>query len=192
MAVALNKLITNVSATAGVWTVTLDDVAGIAAGMRIDVGGLPTSGWNVNNETVDSVNTTAKTVTYAHGNATVASTAAVGQLHLHCDWIDVAFAETLVGYTTSGDDLDYLTQCVEAANDWSFLRRQNAGYTSDLPNVAPGHQVKLGVAMYALSLFRAKGSVDQFASFSDTPLAGTVGTMGDIMRLLGINRGQVA
>lgn len=191
MAVALNKRIVKVSATAGVWTYTCTDVDGVVVGARVDIGGFATNQWNVTNETVDAVNTDLLTVTVSHGNATVAQTTTPGQLHIHCHWIDEAFVETQLGYTPEGSDADYLTQCVEAANDWAFLRRAKAGW-DDLPTIAPGHNAKLGTAQYAMALYRAKGSVDQFSTFADTPLVGMTGTMGDIKKLLEIDRAGVA
>jgi hypothetical protein len=42
------------------------------------------------------------------------------------------------------------------------------------------------------SLYRERGSVDSFSSFEAMNIPGTVGSMGQINRLLGVNRSQVA
>jgi hypothetical protein len=46
--------------------------------------------------------------------------------------------------------------------------------------------------MYAGSLYRQRGSVDSFASFEAMGSGAPTASMGEIMRLLGINRSQVA
>jgi hypothetical protein len=43
-----------------------------------------------------------------------------------------------------------------------------------------------------MALYRERGSVDSFASFQDMTITAAPGTMGQIMRLLGVNRSQVA
>lgn len=192
MTISLNKDITNVVATAGVWTLTLSDVDGCQVGMKADIGGLPTAAWNVNAATITDVNTTALTVQYSHGNFTVTSTAiTTGLLHIETNWCDVDYVEIALGFSPSGDDATYLASCVDAANDWAFIRRAEAGY-SDHPNIAKGSSVRMGTALYAVALYRERGSVDSFASFADTPTPGIIGTMGQINKLLGIPRSQVA
>lgn len=189
----LNKDITAIVATSGVFVATLSDVDGAQESMKVDIGGLPTAAWNVMGATITAVNTTTKTITYSHGNFTFTSqTITTGVAHIEVNWVDVAYVETLIGYTTSGDDLTYLETCVDAANDWAFIRRQKSGYV-DHPNIAGGSNVRLGTGLYALALFREKGSVDSFATFTDTPLVGQMaGSMGQIRKLLGIDRAQVA
>jgi hypothetical protein len=39
--IAIDKTATSITATSGVFTLTLDDVNGIQVGSRLDVGGLP-------------------------------------------------------------------------------------------------------------------------------------------------------
>lgn len=191
MSAALNKRISKVSAAAGVWVYTVDSVAGMQVGARVDIEGFPTAQWNISNEQVTAFNADLLTVTVSHGNATVTEQAAVGQLHLHCHWLDTAFMETLLGYTPEGDDFTWLETCVDAANDWAYERRSSAGW-DDLPTVAPGHNALQGTALYCLNLYRQKGSVDTFPTFTDTPMPGLVGSMGEIKRLLRIDRAGVA
>lgn len=193
MTIQLTKNITNVVATSGTFTVTLADVEGVQVGMKADIAGLPTPGWNVTDTTITAVNTTNLTVSYKHGNFTVASQAVFGQFHLSVAWITPADVETLLGYSpTEQADVIYLDWAVEAAEDFAWRRRQAAGYTVDHPNVPPSADVRMGTAMYAMALYRERASVDSFSSFQDTPTVGLVGTMPQILRLLGCNRSQVA
>lgn len=192
MAITLNKDITHITATSGVWTLTLSDVEGCQVGMKADIGGLPTAAWNAFGQTITAINTTAKTVQYSHGNFTVAGQDITeGLLHVETNWCDVAYVCTALGYTPTGDDATYLDACVDAANDWAFIRRAEAGY-ADHPNISAGSNVRLGTALYAVALYRERGSVDSFASFSDTPTPGLIGSMGQINKLLGIPKAAVA
>jgi hypothetical protein len=56
----------------------------------------------------------------------------------------------------------------------------------------PGGDVKLGTVMFAGSLYRERGSVDSFASFEQMGNPVPFGSSGQINRLLGVNRSQVA
>ena len=57
----------------------------------------------------------------------------------------------------------------------------------------PGLDVKLGTTQYAAILYREKGSVEALASFDPLATGGPVaGNFGQIMRLLGVNKPQVA
>lgn len=191
MSIAINKEITNISATSGVWTATLSDVEGILAGMKADIDGFMTQAWNVANATITAVDTTLKTVTYSHSNTTVASQAADANLHLQIKWIDSAYVGDMLGYTPTGDDLVYLEECVQAAQDWAYKRRAAAGYNPH-PGYPGGANIRMGTGLYAMGLYRERGSVDSFASFQDMTITAVPGQMGQIMRLLGINRSQVA
>jgi hypothetical protein len=129
------------------------------------------------------------TFTVAGPNITLFSPANASVVPL-VTWVDDADVELFLGLPAAGTDADYLAQVVEAGNDWSYRRRQAAGY-SDSRCLIPSPSVKEGTVLYCAALYRERGSVDSFASFTDTPIAGPVGTMGQIMRLLGINRPAV-
>ena len=191
MSIAINKEITNISATAGVWTATLSDVEGILVGMKADVDGFQTANWNAANVTITAVNATLKTVTYSHANVTAASQAADANFHLSISWIDTDYVADMLGFTPTGDDLVYLAEAVEAAEDWAYRKRAEAGYNPH-PGYSGGADIRLGTGLYAMTLYRERGSVDSFASFQDMTITAAPGTMGQIMRLLGINRSQVA
>lgn len=189
----LTKEVTNVVATAGTWTLTLSDVDGIIEGMRFSVNGFTTASWNVANETVDSVNTTNKTVTYTTGSATVATQATWAQFHLRCNWIALEDLEAFLGYEfPAGTETDWAQLQVDAANDWAYRTRRSAGY-EDHPNGVPGHDVGVGVTLYAAQLVRQRGAVDGYASFEAQTFGAVPGqTLGQILGLLGCKRPQVA
>lgn len=99
------------------------------------------------------------------------------------DWLGIASATV--------NDTTFITKCVSAANAYAYRRRREAGYYDSLTTV-PGGDVELGTIMYAATLYRERGSVDSFASFEDMGQPVPFGSHGQINRLLGINRSQVA
>jgi len=125
---------------------------------------------------LDRVSTTAGTLTYTET----------------CTWITALDIENYLTVPLLGsNDQTFLIQCAAAANAFCFRRRQESGYTDEL-TVSPGGDVTLGTIMYGSALFRQKGSIDQFASFTDMGSAPTVGLSGLVKQLLGISRPQVA
>lgn len=108
-----------------------------------------------------------------------------------CTWVTGPQIATYLGITTAGDETAFLVQCASAANSFCYRRRQESGYTDELTS-SPGGDVTLGTLMYGSALYRQRGSVDQFASFTDMASAPTVGLSGIVKQLLGINRPQVA
>lgn len=187
----LTKEVTNVVATSGTWTLTLSDVDGIIAGMRFAVGGFTTASWNVQNETVDSVNQTNKTVTYSHANTTVSSQATWAQFHLACEWITLEDLEAALGYTFDGGDTAWATAQVDASNDWAYRMRQSSGY-EDHPNYAPDSSAKQGVILYASQLVKQRGAVDGYASFDAQAFGAAPGqSYAQILQLLGCKKPQV-
>lgn len=100
------------------------------------------------------------------------------------DWLGIAPA--------SANDTAFITVCTEAANALAYRRRRESGYTDSLSTV-PGADAKLGTIMYAASLYRQRGSIDSFQSFEAFAAGNApVGSMGEILRLWGCNRAQVA
>lgn len=189
--ISLTKEVSNVTATSGTWTLTLSDVDGIIAGMKFDVGGFTTAAWNRTDEVVDSVNQTAKTVTYTHSNTTVASQAAWAQFHLACTWITLEELEAALGYEFDAGDTAWAQAQVDAACDWAYRTRQNAGY-EDHPNYAPSSDVKQGVILYASQLVKQRGAVDGYASFEAQAFGQVPGqSYAQILQLLGCKRPQV-
>ena len=108
-----------------------------------------------------------------------------------CTWVTGPQIATYLGITTAGDETAFLVQCAAAANAFCFRRRQESSYIDSL-STSPGGDVTLGTLMYGSALYRQRGSVDQFASFTDMASAPVIGLSGIVKQLLGINRPQVA
>jgi hypothetical protein len=109
-----------------------------------------------------------------------------------CTWIANADVVEWLGIATAtANDTAFITSCVSAANAYAFRRRREAGYFDSLTTV-PGGDVKLGTVMFAGGLYRERGSVDSFASFEQMGTPVPFGSNGQINRLLGVNRSQVA
>jgi hypothetical protein len=110
-----------------------------------------------------------------------------------CSWIVAADVLSWLGIAVATtNDTAFVGVCTDAANAWAYKARKMAGYQAESLSTAPSSAVKLGTVMYAASLYRERGSVDSFASFTELGAPAPVGTMGQIMRLLGIRRSQVA
>ena len=109
-----------------------------------------------------------------------------------CTWISNQNVLDFLGISpATSNDTTFITSCTAAANDWAFRRRVEAGY-SDALSTSPNASATLGTTFYASSLYRQRGSVDSFASFEAMGTSAPTASMGEIMRLLGINRSQVA
>jgi len=101
------------------------------------------------------------------------------------DWLGVAPA--------SANDVTFVTACTGAANALAYRRRKSSGYTDALAT-APGADVKLGTVMMAGNLYRNRGSAggESFMSYESMQAGGSPLAMGEILRLWGCNRAQVA
>ncbi len=111
-----------------------------------------------------------------------------------CTWVTVAQCETYLGVDIAdpSDDYTLLTQARNAACDFAYRRRQEAGYADSL-SVSPGHDATLGTLMYAAALWRSRGSTqDTFATFDNMGQASVSAMTPVIKQLLGIDRPQVA
>lgn len=189
--IAIDKTVTAIAATSGVFTLTLSDVNGIQVGSRVDIGGLPTAAWNTMNEEVTAVNETTKTIQYSHGNFTVAQQDVWAQVHIETTWASVTDVTNWLGFVPVGTDYTNLESDVDAANDRCWYWRARAGY-QDHPNVSPGSDVKQAVVLYAGTLYRERGtsgdSMPGYESYGqfDRPV-----NLGRIMQLLGCKRPQV-
>ena len=182
--------ITTIACTDDVVTLTLDDATGLAVGEHVHVYGTGYSklDGHHNLTAIDGLD-----VQYEVNNQDdiVAFTPANAVLVAQVTWITTEDVELFVGQVEAAtDEADYLELCTDAANDWAYHRREAAGY-SDNPTVAPGAAAKQGTVLYAGSLFRQKGSLDNFQSFEAMPTPAPVGSMGEIMRLLGIGRARI-
>ena len=133
-------------------------------------------------------------VLYAKTASNVDRVAATGTLAYTptCTWITATNIEDWLGIgTATAADTAFLTQCASAANQFAFRRRQEAGYVDSLTS-SPSGDVTLGTIMYGGALYRQRGSIDTFASFTEMGTAPTTGLSPLIKQLLGIDRPQVA
>lgn len=109
-----------------------------------------------------------------------------------CTWIIANDVLAWLGISAAtANDTTFVGACTDAANAFAFRRRKEASYYDSLTTV-PSADVKLGTIMYAGALYRERGSVDSFQSFADMGVTAPMGSMGQIMRLLGVNRAVVA
>jgi len=112
-----------------------------------------------------------------------------------CSWVTVADVEDWLGFTVTNpsSDFDLLTLAVAAGNQFAWRRRQEAGYFDSLTTV-PSSDVKLGSVMYAGYLYRMRGSASEsYAAYDPLATSGPIGgSFVEVLRLLGVNRPQVA
>jgi hypothetical protein len=170
---------------------TVETLAGLAVGYKIHVANV---GQHYDGEqTLTGVNSTTCEISYAKNHADIAAADVTGQAVLQVTWIDTNDVVPYLGIWPSEDaDLEWFESCVDAANTWCFEKRQAAGYF-DLPNHVPTVRVKAGAVMKAAELYRRRGTTgDQFASFNQFDGTQPVYNDPEILRLLGINRPQVA
>jgi hypothetical protein len=109
-----------------------------------------------------------------------------------CTWITNQNVLDALGISpATANDTTFVTTCTAAANAWAFRKRVEAGYSDSL-STSPSADATLGTTFYGMSLYRQRGSVDSYASFESMSTGAPTASMGEIMRLLGINRSQVA
>jgi hypothetical protein len=109
-----------------------------------------------------------------------------------CTWISSSNVTEFLGIATaSANDTAFITTCVSAANAWAYRKRQEAGYRDSL-TTSPGGDITLGTTLFAAGLYRRRGSIDGFQSFDVMDTTQPAMSMGDIHKLLGVNRSQVA
>ena len=89
------------------------------------------------------------------------------------------------------NDSAFVTTATNAANAFAYRRRRESGYFDSLTTV-PGPDVLLGTIMLGGAYYRERGSTDSFQSFSEMGGAVPFGSHGQINKLLGVNRAQVA
>jgi len=169
-------------------SLTLDDATGLVAGEHVHVygTGYPKLDGHHNLATVD-LGTDVVTYLVNNQDDLAAFTPAAAILVPEITWVDTDDVAEFLGETPTGADLTWLESCTAAANEFAWHRRNAAGYT-DNPTVAPNAAARLGTMLYAGALYRERGSVDSYQSFQDIPITAPIGSMGQIMRLLGIGR----
>lgn len=106
-------------------------------------------------------------------------------------WIDSGDVLTWLGIQpASQNDVEFLGMCVDAANNFCYRKRREAGFL-DSQSTVPGADVKLGTILYAAMNYRERGAVDGFASFDGFGTPAPTMTLGRIMQLLGCGKPQV-
>jgi hypothetical protein len=100
-------------------------------------------------------------------------------------WITSADVTEWLGISAAtANDTAFIAKCVAASNTYCYRIRHEAGYHDDSDTV-PDSAVKMGTVMYAATLYRERGSVDQMGG------AVPFGTMSRIKQLLGVGRPQI-
>lgn len=189
---ALTKTVTNAVLVAGVHTLTLSDVVGLEVGYPIRVAGVSANHYD-GNHTIGALNTTNKTISWTQGNQSLATATVTGIVDVRVTWVDENDVLGYLGIEPATQlDEDYLTAAIEAGNEWSFDRRRISGY-NDLPNAVPNASAKLGTVLMCAALYRERGSVESFQSFSEFAAPATIaGGLGQINRLLGTMKPRIA
>jgi len=192
---AYTKFVTSAVAVSGVCTLTIlnTDIEDYYIGDKVRVEGIS----NVFNgtHTLTGVNLEAMTVTFSKGNSTVSLTNLRGaEIYVMPQWTDEALVLSWLGITegVTANDTAFVSECVEASNQWCFRKRQEAGYTKDRVTFPPSGDVQQAATMYAAALYRERGSLDSFQSYEMMATASPTGSLGQIMRLLGCGRATVA
>jgi hypothetical protein len=91
----------------------------------------------------------------------------------------------------SANDQTWLEMATDTANAWAPAQRKAAGYTDD-PDVAPSPDVATATALYALSVYRQRGSYGGAPSFEGLGAIEPPAPMFTMIRgLLGIPRAVV-
>lgn len=189
---AYTKTITAATAVSGTFTLTLSDVLNLYVGDTVWISGTSNDGWS-GKHVLTGVDATNKTVTYIHANVTGALTNVNGQLEVMPQWCNDADVQSWLGIdVATANDLAFITECVNASNEWCFRKRQEAGY-HDRAALVPDGACKSATVLYGATLYRERGSVDSFASFDSMSMGSTPSaTLGRIMQLLGCGRATVA
>lgn len=138
----------------------------------------------------------ANQVLFAKTAANVDIVAATGTLTTtpQCTWVTTdAQVEDWLGIgTATAADQTFITQCRQAANEFAYRRRAEAGYRNENLSTVPNPSVLLGTIAYAGFLYRQRGAVTDFASFDGLAAGGSMGLSPMIKQLLGVDRPAVA
>mgnify|MGYP000045860936 CR=1 FL=1 len=110
-----------------------------------------------------------------------------------CTWVttDAQIEDWLGIGTATAADQTFITQCRQAANEFAYRRRQEAGYKNESLTTVPNASVLLGTIAYAGFLYRQRGAVTDFAGFDGLAAGGSMGLSPMIKQLLGVDRPSV-
>lgn len=187
---AYTKTVNYAVATAGVHTLTLLNVTNLFIGDKITVQGC---GSNYDGtHTITAIDTTNNTVSFSQGNQTHSGTTVAGLLNVQVQWITAADLQVWLGIdVATANDTAFMAYAVDAANEWVFRKRQEAGYTLDRAALTPAPDVHLGTVSYAAGKYRERGAIDGYASFDSYGGGAPTMTMGQIMALIGCGKPQI-
>lgn len=152
------------------------------------------TGVNAQGELVfNGSNPISNQVMYQRTAANVQLVAATGTLTYNpvCTWVTGSDVADWLAITYASDS-DFLDQCAAASNQFCWRRRQESGKLSDSLSVAPSQDIALGTIMFAGALYRQRGAIDSFASFSEMGTAPVTGLSPIIKQLLGLGAHAVA
>ena len=185
---ALEKRVTKAVAVSGDHTLTLSDVTGLYVGYTVHVAGVMAQGTYNGTHVITAIDTDDLTITYDVGNHNHPLADTPGRVNVPVTWAD---DEDVLGFLgvepASAEDEAYLEVAVKAGNEWCYRRRRSSAY-DDLVNASPDEACRLAVVLYASALYRERGSVDSYQSFQDMSTVAPIGSMGQILKLLGCNR----
>jgi hypothetical protein len=193
--VAYTKFVTDAVAIAGVCTLTLinEELNDYYVGDKVRVNGINNNFNGVHTLTaVDQVNLT---ITYSKGNFTQTLNNIRGaEVEVLPQWTDEAAVISWLGIeSATTNDNNFISVCVEGANEWCYRKRQEAGYTMDRTTFVPSGDVALAATMYAATLYRERGtSGDSYGSYDGFSAQPQPVTLARIMQLLGCPRARVA
>lgn len=175
----------------GIVTLAISDATGFEPGAVAYIFGVGNGLDGARQLTAVNLGNDAISYTTTKPNTTTAITPTGAVANIAVTWIDTADVEVFIGIELASEaDEDYLVSVTAGANEWAYRRRYAAGY-DDHPANVPSASVKAGTVMYAGLLYRERGSADVYASFDQMGSA-PIGSLIQVMRLLGINRGAVA
>lgn len=192
---AYTKIVTDAVAVAGVCTLTISntDIEDYYVGDKVRVEGINN---NFNGtHTLTAVDLALMTVTFLKGNATQTLNDLRGaEIYVIPQWTSEADVLVWLGIDpATANDTAFITECVEASNQWCFRKRIEAGYLKDRATFAPSGDVQQGTTLYAATLYRERGtSGDLYGSYDGFGSQPQPVTLARIMQLLGCPRARVA
>jgi hypothetical protein len=132
-------------------------------------------------------------IMYAKTAANVQMVAATGTLTYTpvCTWVTGTDIADWLGITYASDST-FLDLCAAATNQFCWRRRQESNYVGDSLSIVPSQDVKMGTIMMGGAIYRQRGSIDSFASFSEMGTAPVVGLSPIIKQMLGLGAHAVA
>jgi hypothetical protein len=193
--VAYTKFVTDAVAVAGVCTLTLinEGLQDYYVGDKVRVNGINNSFNGVH--TLTAVNQTLNQITYTKGSFTQTLNDIRGaEVDVLPQWTDEAAVTAWLGIeSATSNDTAFIATCVEAANEWCYRKRQEAGYTTDRTTFVPSGDVALATTLYAAISYRERGtSGDLYGSYDGFGSQPQPVTLARVMQLLGCPRARVA